>query len=338
VIQIATAGVNEFECSPAPRIAQPMRCEIVQVSSTGENSARCYERSDEGSTADQHCTVEQTNTAGTNRVHVEQTVQQQVKPPQRAAQQARVTQTNGAGDSVSEIQQAVAQQLGRASGGTQRQDADQRAVVEQHSTTGANQSLVGQSLAEDATSSAALVRQMQIASDIDPKTPMNTSAQIEQSSREGANTSQLTQTHRLFSSVRGARTATQTQGSRLGGLSTTVRQLSSGISRSEVRQAERHALVAKQTGVLRGTVTQTQSGPVYCCSTQGTNPRSRVDLDQISDLTASSPGARQSTKVTGRCKTAGICSVHQLVVIDGVQTTPKCGPQECVTTARGRRS
>ncbi len=158
VVQIAagaalTATNNFFQCS------DPM-CVIVQPASGnptgGTNEARCVQNTS-ADAATQQCTIRQTNTSGTNRAIVFQTIHSSLpQGSQDAGQRATVNQTNGTGTNQSSIAQTIAQgqafDLRGAGPVSQSQEAHQRADVCQGganpctaSSSGANTSNIAQS-------------------------------------------------------------------------------------------------------------------------------------------------------------------------------------------------
>ena len=354
---------NTFQCTPSSggTASGPDSCVIVQVSTGGDNYARCNERSSAPVVA-QSCTVTQQNTTGVNTAVVSQWVDvgpggnhddddaidviddnsdstdagdtSNVRrmsvvldvPTETATQTASVTQTNGSGDNATTLNQGSSQRtLTTDASGMQTQDAHQSATVSQTADSGGNTSDVDQSLEQRATATGLpVVTQAQNGQAGGP----NTDAHVTQTSMDGRNVSTLHQVNDLrmhFKKTKKvAATVTQIQGTPAGGLNGHVDQSSPELSKSVNVQHERQ----REDGGGAATLSQTQFGPAACCSIQQSNPRDVFKIRQNSRQRADQ-GAFQSNLVLGNCDTSGNCAVNEHAWQNGVTTQNGCTGPSC---------
>ena len=333
VVQIAPASpaasntaANLFNCTPASTGTNSgtNTCVIVQTSTAGNNDAICRERNS-GTPTTQTCTITQTSTTGNNRASVDQAIAQHGGSAQSATQHATITQTSTGGKNSALVDQTIMQETNEnASPVSQSQEAHQDATVTQTATTGDNSSAVRQTLSQhaQAVSKADITQEQNAAS-----AGKNTSADINQSSTSGGkNDSDLRQRNTQNAEAKDQPgPITQTQGSFGGGIHGSVSQTTSstGTSRSVARQDEDQKLHA----VTTGTLTQTQHGPLDCCSTQIGGTGDTVNINQNSTQRAG--GTIQTEDVTGTCGTPGNCMVSQIVTQNGTPTTNSCTGTAC---------
>lgn len=334
VVQIAGPGTvarNVGECAPGSN-----DCVIVQIGTAGENVAECIEETDQPEgLVTQSCEITQVNVVGTNTALVRQAITQSaVGTEQDGRQTARLIQENGSGSNLATIEQRIDQsannQAAAESSLDQTQEGHLVTSVDQAAVTGSNSSAVEQFLLQSlaATLSTSMKRgssvvQNQSASDAGP----NLEARIDQRSdpiNGGTNTSNLLQESRLQAEAR-ADSISQTQGSMGGGLDGFVEQSGSGLSTSINRQDE----VQLARATIADIVSQVQHGPARCCTTQFSNPGNVFDIAQTSTQTASDPGAVQTNELRGSCLTSGICTINQIVNLDGTVVTTGCSGAAC---------
>lgn len=331
---------NTFQCtsSTGGSSTAPTDCTIVQVSTGGDNNARCVERSGDASVS-QSCVIFQTNSTGDNHLTVQQQVNARGGATQNATQYAGVEQVNGTGSNDAQINQDLAQSTKDTDAtGTQTQDGHQGVSVSQQSDTGDNTAHVDQSLALDATATGATVSQNQ---NTDSSSGPNTNAGITQNSNTGRNRAHLNQSNDLDGTVARTSNGSQTQGFPGGGLNGFFSQNSTGLSTVKVNQREHQDLTinggdnrdngrdghGKKTPPP-GVVTQTQWGPMWSDPNQGSNPADLFDINQSSNQHASN-GALQDDRAYGQCDTSGNCTVDQRIGQNGKSQQNSCSGPSC---------
>jgi len=324
VVQISSGSGNQFQCTPSSGspVLPPNTCTIVQMSASGTNDARCMERSNDPSAA-QSCVIQQQNSTGDNRADIQQFVAVGDSPATDVSQNASVDQTNGSGSNSAHVAQDLNQSSkSPGTGGAQSQEGHQSVTVTQSADTGNNSSDVNQSLAQSAITSAGPdnLSQTQNALDNGP----NTDAAVDQTTTLGRNESHLNQSNDLKAFSKKAGNVSQTQGSTNGGLNGHVDQSSSGLSLAFASQDEKQKLDADKSTSL----SQTQTGPSWCCSVQVSNPNDRFMISQRSQQFADE-GADQSNAVVGTCDTSGGCSVDQRIQQGNTTTTNSCTDSFC---------
>ena len=326
VVQLSYGpNVTQFQCTPSTlgSATSPDTCVIVQVSSGAANNATCLEKS-ASPTAAQSCLIYQTNTSGVNYANVNQDVDTGTGAIQNTTQYAGIDQTNDSGQNIAVVVQTTSQVAKTtAAGGLQSQDGHQTVSVEQNSNTSHNQADVSQSLALTAkTSYMPAVTQNQ---NTDGSLGPNTAASVRQTSVSGSNTGNINQLHDLDANVAHATTASQTQGAPTGGLLGHFEQDSTGVSIANGVQKETQDMHAAFVPNL----SQTQWGPAYFGSPQGSNAADRYTIQQTSTQDASSPAAMQDDQVYANCETSGSCSVQQTINQDRQSYSNTCDGQSC---------
>ena len=207
---------------------------------------------------------------------------------------------------MSAVTQNIQQTSNSPAGPSQSQEGHQSASVSQTTDTGNNQSDLTQSLAQNANTTANRdnLTQTQNAQSAGP----NSDAQVTESSTLGHNESHLNQTNTLTMQSHRLGNVTQTQGSAGGGLNGHVDQFSGGVSLAFATQNEKQTMNADPSASL----TQTQFGPSFCCSSQQSNPADVFQITQSSQQFAGG-SASQSNTVVGNCDTSGGCTANQQV-------------------------
>jgi hypothetical protein len=331
VIQFsARASNNQFQCSPSNSFGgsanPPDQCEIVQVSTDGNNTARCYERS-QTSGVSQSCVIFQTSTTGTNHLEVLQQVDVHGGASQDATQYAGTNQQSDSGRNDAHIQQQINEDTHDAGpGGAQTQHGSQSVSVEQYSDTGDNSADVHQSLAlqeqiNGPSRGTVVVNQKQDATDTEP----NTNAGIVQHSSSGENNAHLNQSHDLSAQAPNNATGSQTQGTQDGGINGHFDQLSTGLS---INHGEQHEHQRLDPIHAAAGLSQTQWGPMWMGSPQGTNPNDQYNVNQLSDQHASN-SAFQEDDAFGNCDTSGNCDIDQRINQNGNSQTNSCSGPSC---------
>jgi len=327
VLQIASSkgDDNSFQCSASTAFGgsanAPTECTIVQVSSGGDNVARCTEHS--GDAVGQSCRIAQSNTTGANRIQVEQHVNTNDGASQLATQYAGSTQVNGSGRNDVQISQQLQLQAKSVDAtGTQTQDGHQAASVTQSSDTGNNTAQVNQSMQLKADAKGG----PSIEQDQNTDGSINTNTGVRQNSNSGSNTAQVNQSNQYDEHIGQADTGSQTQGDPGGGLNVFFDQSSTGLSKIDAHQSEQQNMHSEHVGSL----SQTQYGPVWADPSQGSNPGDTYNIDQRSQQRGdSSPD--QSNQLVAECNTSGNCTVNQTTQEQGQNTNNSCTGSSCFT-------
>ena len=348
VVQIATgaalSSVNKAECTAAECVLPP------QFSDGGMNEARCVQRTSTNPTIapPQTCTIIQTNTTGTNKAFVSQSIKQsQPDGSQDARQLVKVTQANGAGTNDSAINQTIEQRETSevGTGVTQTQEAHQRADVCQGgsvgfggfcsgASNGKNVSDVSQSNAQrlnahfDGSSSGTTNQYQNKMGGAGP----TSLAVVSQSSIGSTNDSGLLQSNRQIATVHDGdkdNTENDEELSHPGpfagfvnqwqGVGTTdcpdagvcgfVTQDSTGVQHARERQNE----LQKVQGPPGPNTIQTQYGPVFCCATQTGSPINTHNDNDVSQVKVQlHTSSFTYGKIQGHCDSSpSNCNVKQ---------------------------
>jgi hypothetical protein len=287
VIQFATssASVNTFSCSASsPATVTPTppdSCVIVQVNTTGNNTAKCVEQTTADG-AQQNCDITQTNTSGANSAAVIQLITETQGQSQTGRQDASVHQQNGTGANNSLVTQTIGQAT--STGGpsvSQSQDARQNNTISQNAVSGAQVSTMSQAVAQKATAG-------RTGSDFAP-----------------------------FAAA--VLTGSQDQfGDGVGH----VDQNSTGVSKAFNFQN----MLQVETAPKNATVTQNQTGPFRCCTTQGSSTNDVFTIQQSKTQFASSlaPGDGQLLDENGLLTTSGQGHIGQFANQNGTTQSNSC--------------
>jgi len=377
VVQVAsTAGRNVFQCASSS-------CAVVQtaVTALATNTAKCIKTTgisqscsitQTSATANNQAIVVQT---ATKLSGLTQSASQTARITQKATGGSEVANSNTAcvlqtttieGSTVAKRGMPVTVTL----------DAHQSISIEQDSlfggntvkkataagggTCGSDTLTQDQSITSKASGSGAITQKQNAAAG-GPN--MLLDIQQNQSSgflgtATGQNTSAFSQTSTLTAvATTPAGSVTQTQSSLAGGLQATVNQFSqdnnapgpantSTAIQDEV-QCEHAQASGPQTCDTPNpptyTFTQTQYGPVHCCSEQANDPDDVFTINQSStqdnDL---GQDQNQSNNMQADCSTSGTCAATQTTTVDGTTTTnaqtgsdvhaeTNCTGSECTT-------
>lgn len=278
VVQVSQQS-NFFQCTPAGAGTVPATntCVIVQSSTTGANNAICR-MNDDGASVSQSCNITQSNSAGSNFATVDLFARARGGTSHAATQSATVNQTNAAGLNDLNSFQKADQFTTVAPGGSQSQEAHQTLDANQSNGTGNNNSQVKQFQVLRATANiAGALTQHQNEDSLGA----NLDADISQSSDSGTNNSLLDQGTNLNLLATSKTSVTQVQGSPTGGVTGTVDQSSSAPSTSVNHQDEN---INAHANTPPGTLSQTQFGPMSCCTTQTGNAGNVFNINQDAGL------------------------------------------------------
>jgi hypothetical protein len=355
VVQVAAVGgKNYFQCSTAtcaviqvaeapsaPNVARCIRttgitqsCSITQSSATADNIAIVAENAVKATgltqTASVTAQINQTATGDLkgNTACVYQNVDltgstvakkgMPVSVTLEAHQSVSIAQDSSSGSNV--VKKAV------QSGTTWMCDADGSALTQ------------AQKLASIATGTNAITQKQNFA-DSGPNVLLDIEQNQNTPEASGANTARFLQTSNLSATAFTPNgPVTQTQSSAGGGLDATVNQFSHGVSTcctpgpSEASQTEtqnEHAQRSSSDASLPPNTTQTQYGPVGCCTDQRDNPANSFSIIQSSTQNNDDTGLGVKTNnVHADCSTSGICTVTQTTSVNGSTTTNTTAGQE----------
>jgi hypothetical protein len=182
-----------------------------------------------------------------------------------------------------------------------------------------------QTLESIATGTAAIT-QNQNAANSGPNMLLDIGQNENTPSASGANTVRFSQTSDLSATAFTPNgPVTQIQSSANGGLKATVDQHSSGESHAFPNQEEtqtEHAQKSSSDTSLPPNTTQTQFGPVGCCTVQEDNLNNTFTIVQSSTQSNDdNAGGSQTNTVEADCSTTGNCTASQTTTVDGQTTT-----------------
>jgi hypothetical protein len=365
VVQVAAAGgKNSFQCTSAscavvqvaeapstPNVARCIRttgitqsCSITQSSATADNMAIVVEKAVKASgltqTAAVTAQINQTATGDLkgNTACVYQNVDvtgstvgkkgMAVSVTLEAHQSVSIAQDSSSGSNV--VKKAV------PSGTTWMCDADGSALTQ------------SQKLASIATGAAAITQKQNFANS-GPNVLLDIGQNENTPSASGANTVRFSQTSDLSATAftpKGPVTQIQSSGS--GGLKATVDQHSSGESHAFANQEETQTEHAQKSdtdpSLPTEPTTQTQFGPVGCCTVQEDNLNNTFTIVQSSTQSNDdNTEGSQSNTVEADCSTTGNCTASQTTTVDGqttlnfqsgqnVSAETNCTGSDCTTT------
>jgi hypothetical protein len=156
VIQFATLA-SSFSCSPSYPTSgsqtYPNSCTVVQVSSTGNNNAKCLEQtSTTVPSPNQYCSITQTSGTGKNNAAVVQLIYQSSGQNQSGNQEAHVKQTSVTGQNSAVVAQTIWQTTStNSSPVNQDQNGTQTNDIVQDSASGTQLSIMSQATLQKAT-------------------------------------------------------------------------------------------------------------------------------------------------------------------------------------------
>jgi hypothetical protein len=216
------------------------------------------------------------------------------------AQSCSITQVSNSGKNLATVTQVLTQ------GSTvQGQTAQQTATITQGNRAGPNRITLQQQLTQSASTGAAAVAQAQtglqsfsVQQSGTPFDPFNCPNMT--GSNDATMTQTITQTQQAASATTGAQNQTAT-------LTGHLDQCSNSSSTASSTQNE-----TQDQSALGPNVSQTQQGPMNCCSFQQNNPRNVFGISQSSSqhavLTNGDAAPDQSEQQDAICVTSGTCT------------------------------
>ena len=290
---------------------------VLQVSAAGgTNSATCQRVGSGSGVTTQTCVIVQTSTGGNNKASC---VQRATAAGASVLQDCKITQTAGSGTNEAIVEQTLTQgpscDVLPVPNSQQEQASRQTAKVVQASPAGAMSTNVTQNTTQctgTTTTGAAAQRQstfqeftiVQGPAGFDPENPVCTG-------KSGSLDARVVQTQRHGAHAQSAATGSQTQNADLIG---NVDQCSTGLAHYSVVQRDDQRAFAPLA------VTQDQTGPLRCCSFQGTNPADTCTIEQVGSQQGHAL-ANQFESIIAGAATTGNCRSDASVTQNGVTNT-----------------
>ena len=361
VVQVAApGGKNSFQCTGAS-------CAVVQVAAAASttNVARCIRTT--GIT--QSCSITQSSTDADNQAIVVEIATKRSGLTQNASQTAQIVQTAGSGANTACVLQTTTLEgstvARRGMPVSVTLESHQSVSIAQDSSSGDNmvQKAVqpgttwicgdtdpltqSQNLLSTANGAAAITQKQNFAPS-GPNVLLDIGQNENTPSASGANTVRFSQTSDLSARAFTPNgPVTQIQSSASGGLKATVDQHSSGESHAFANQEEtqtEHAQKSSSDTSLPPNTTQTQYGPVGCCTVQEDNLNNTFTIVQSSTQSNDDDTeGSQSNTVEADCSTTGNCTASQTTNVDGEESSNfqsgqnvsadiNCTGSDCTTT------
>jgi hypothetical protein len=340
VVQVAApGGKNSFQCTSAS-------CAVVQFAAAASttNVARCIRTT--GIT--QSCSINQSSTDADNQAIVVEIATKRSGLTQNASQTAQIVQTADSGANTACVLQTTTLEgstvTRRGMPVSVMLDGHQSVSIAQDSSTGNNmvknavQSGTSGNCADDGTAltqsqelasvarGTAAITQKQNFAGSGPNVLLDIGQNENTPSASGANTVRFSQTSVLSATAFTPNgPVTQIQSSESGGLKATVDQHSSGESHAFANQEEtqtEHAQKSDDDTSPPPDTTQTQFGPVNCCTVQEDNLNNTFTIVQSSTQSNDdNTEGSQSNTVEADCSTTGNCTASQTTTVDGVESS-----------------
>jgi hypothetical protein len=358
VVQISRgAGKNLFECSTS-------KCSVVQSSPApvATNTAKCIKTMG----ISQSCSITQSSATANNRAIVFQDATKLTGLTQNGSQTAQIFQTASGGSTVANGNEAcVTQRMNLSAQTTSTKGTPVSSSLDAHQTITISQdSPFGANVAHDAASGGAScgaspveqtqsvsqtatgrggITQNENATAAGPNMLLGIQQNPNTPNAEGTNTADFRQTSTLTATAyTPVGPVSQTQGSSGGGLKATISQFSHGESHvasgvMPAKQSEtqtQHAAKSTTDDTLPPNTTQTQIGPVRCCSNQADNPNDTLDINQESTQDNDTHDSQtQTNNLQVDCSTSGECDAKQTTTVDGSTTVNDPPPGQNVSAS-----
>jgi hypothetical protein len=287
---------------------------VFQIAAAGgNNKVECTNPAYSGGPGiDQDCEVTQTNVNGNNDATCRETLNQTPS----AVQACDIHQENVNGNNKATVDQNIKQKDGAS------QSATQSSLVDQTNMAGQNIAKVSQSIDQDthgavdqdqtADQSSCVKQHDPASSSFNPCNDAfggaatgNDSSDVNQSVQQGAHA--------------GNAVVDLSQDSNMDGH---VSQDTTGVAKNHNNQDEHQNAEGKNASVF-------QSGPMHCCTEQGTNPGDKFDVDQHSDQHTNASSFSQQEEMVGTCLTTGRCQVDEHANQNGTNQHNSCDSSDC---------
>jgi len=286
---------------------------VFQIAAAGgENKFECPGNTAESEGIDQDCVITQSNTNGNN----EATCREELSDDPMAVQSCDITQVNTNGDNKARVDQKIKQKDGTPQSATQMSEIDQTNVA------GKNDAKVDQKIDQNAHVAGSLQNadQSSCVKQHDPADSQNACTDaVPGGTAVGDDKSDVHQDVNQDAHA-GNSTDAVNQMSNIDGH---VSQDTAGKSMNHNHQDEHQKAEAKNAFV-------NQSGPMHCCTVQGTNPGDKFDIDQHSDQKTNADFFVQDEEMVGTCLTTGLCHVDEDVKQNGAHQRNSCDSPDCV--------
>jgi hypothetical protein len=287
---------------------------VFQIAAAGgDNKFECS-GTDTSGYYNQGCDVTQTSTNGTNNA----TCRERLNQTPTASQSCSITQVNVNGDNKATVDQDIRQKDGGDS-----QSAIQTSEIDQQNVAGKNDAKVGQNIDQDLHGAFSQEQEAEQSSCLKQHGPADTSGfacgeALPASGASGNDSSDLNQSVHQDEHA-GNAVADLSQLSDVFGH---VSQDTTGIAKNHNDQHENQHADGKNAFV-------SQSGPMHCCSDQGTNGGDKFDINQHSEQNTNADEFDQHEQITGVCDTSGRCQVDQNANENGEHQKNTCDSSSC---------
>ena len=291
VFQIAAAGgTNKFECS-----------DVSGTTSEGVSSSN---------TDPLTCEISQSTVTGNN---IARCAEDEGTNP--ATETCVITQVNVNGDNKATVDQKIKQKDGAS------QDATQTSEVDQTNTAGKNDAKVNQDIDQDTHGASDQDQTANQSSCVKQHGPLSSPFACEDVSGTGATGSDSSDVNQSVHQGQHAGNAVVdlNQDSTVDGH---VSQDTTGVAKNHNNQDEHQNAEGKNAFV-------NQSGPMHCCTEQGTNPSDKFDVDQHSDQHTNATSFFQQEEMVGVCLTTGRCQVDEHANQNGTTQHNSCDSSDC---------
>jgi hypothetical protein len=284
---------------------------VFQIAAAGGNNKyECSQPTDPIEGIDQNCEITQNNTNGNNDATCRETLNQSSS----AVQACDINQVNVNGDNKATVDQNIMQKDGTS------QSATQSSLVDQANTAGQNIAKVSQSIDQDThgavdqdqtADQSSCVQQHQISS-------FNPCNDVSGGAATGKDSSDVNQSVQQGEHA-GNADVNLSQDSNMDGH---VSQDTTGVAKNHNNQDEHQNAEGKNAFV-------NQSGPMHCCTEQGTNPGDKFDVNQHSDQHTNATDFFQQEEMIGTCLTTGRCQVDEHANQNGTNEHNSCDSSDC---------
>ena len=289
---------------------------VFQIAAAGgNNKVDCTNPAYSGGPGiDQDCEVTQNNINGKN----EAVCREDLTQSPSAVQNCEITQTNVNGDNKATVDQKIKQKDGAS------QTAIQTSEVDQTNTAGKNDAKVKQDIDQDTHGAVDQDQEATQSSCVKQHGPDNPQGACNEafppSGATGGDSSDVNQSVHQGEHAANA-VVDLNQDSSVDGH---VSQDTTAVATNHNGQDEHQIAEGKNAFV-------SQSGPMHCCTEQGTNPNDKFDVDQDSHQQTNAASYFQDEEIVGTCETTGNCKVDQSAKQNDADLHNTCEGTSCST-------
>jgi len=286
---------------------------VFQIAAAGgSNKYECTQPTAPVGGIDQNCVVTQNNTNGSN----DATCREVLNQSPGAVQACDIHQVNTNGDNKATVDQTIKQQDGAT------QSATQTSFVDQTNAAGQNIAKVSQSIDQDTHGPGDQDQTAEQSSCVKQHDPASSSFNPCNDAfggvATGKDSSDVNQSVQQGEHA-GNALVDLNQDSNMDGH---VSQDTTGVAMNHNNQNEHQNAEGRNAFV-------SQSGPMHCCTEQGTNPGDKFDVDQHSDQHTNATDFFQQEEILGTCFTTGRCQVDEHANQNGTNEHNSCDSSDC---------